>query len=331
MVKDSIKVGSVQLKNRIVMPPIATYRSTEDGQITDDLLAYYGARAVGGCIGMIETEHSYICLQGKAKDRQLSIACDDDIEGLKLLTDTIRRDGTRAVAQLNHAGSATFTAVTGQKLVSASSIPLPVIPVMGDGTAPEEMTEKQIEEVVNAFVNAARRAKAAGYDGVEIHSAHAYLLNQFYCPLTNHRTDAYGGSLENRLRFHREVIKAVREEVGADYLISVRLGGCDYRDGGSTIEDSVYAAQVLEKAGADMISVSGGMCRYTRDGHKEAGYFSDMSAEIRKGISIPVMLTGGITTAEEAERLLEEGAADLIGVGRELMRNPRWAQESLYS
>ena len=325
MMKQSIQVGTMELNSRIIMPPVATYQSTEDGKVTDTMLDYYGERAKSGNLGMVITEHIYIMKQGKAKAKQLSISSDDDIDGLRKLTDVIHQSGTKAMVQLNHAGSAAPSSVTGLKAVSASRIVLPSTPMMGDGTAPDELTKRQIAEIVECFAKAAVRAKKSGYDGIEIHSAHAYLLNQFYSPLTNHRNDEYGGTLDNRLRLHREVIEAVRDAVGNNYPISVRLGGCDYMDGGSTIEDSVYAAKVLEKAGVDMINVSGGMCRYSRKGHTEPGYFQDMSSAIKKAVTIPVMLTGGVKTKGDAEKLLKSGAADLIGVGRELLKNPHWA------
>ena len=325
MMKQSIQVGTMELNSRIIMPPVAIYQSKEDGKVTDTMLDYYGERAKSGNLGMIITEHSYIMKQGKAKAKQLSISSDDDIDGLRKLTDVIHQSGTKAMVQLNHAGSAAPSSVTGLKAVSASSIVLPTTLMMGDGIAPDELTKRQLAEIVECFAKAAVRAKESGYDGVEIHSAHAYLLNQFYSPLTNQRNDEYGGTLDNRLRLHREVIEAVRDAVGNNYPISVRLGGCDYMDGGSTIEDSVYAAKVLEKAGVDMIDVSGGMCRYTRKGHTEPGYFQDMSSAIKKAVTIPVMLTGGVKTKDDAEKLLKSGAADLIGVGRELLKNPHWA------
>ena len=329
LVKMPLMAGNTELKNRIVMPPIATYLSTEDGRVTDRLLDHYGELAEGGSIGMIVTGHSYICMQGKARERQLSFAQGCDTAGLKELARTIRQSGSKAMAQLNHAGSAAVTAASGMAPVSASSIVLPVTPVMGDGAVPGEMTPAQIRETAIAFADAAERACEAGFDGAEIHSAHAYLLNQFYSPLTNRRTDGYGGSLENRLRFHREVLDLVKARVGKDLTISVRLGGCDYREGGSTIGDGVYAAKVLQEHGADMISVTGGMCRYARDGHDEPGYFRDMSEAVRNAVDIPVLLTGGIRTAEQAEGLLASGAADLIGVGRELMKDPHWADKAL--
>lgn len=329
MIKDQIRIKNIELKNRLIMPPIATYLSTEEGKVTDSLIEYYSERAKGGNIGMIITEHSYISQQGKAKDKQLSIASDDDVEGLTRLVKVIHQNGTKAMAQLNHAGATTLESLTGMRKVSASSVPLPVQGSPLNEVLPEALTPDGISNLASAFARAAARAKAAGYDGVEIHSAHTYLLNQFYSPLTNKRDDEYGGSLENRLRFHIEVINKVREAVGQDYLIALRLGGCDYMDGGSTIDDAINAAEILQAAGIDMIDLSGGMCSYRREGHDEPGYFKDMSTPIKAAVSIPVMLTGGIKKISEAEALLSEEAADLIGVGRELLKDANWADREM--
>ena len=329
MIKEQIKIGNIELKNRLIMPPVATYLSTDDGKVTDRLIEYYGERAKGGSIGVIITEHCYISQQGKAKANQLSIANDDDVEGLTRLVNAIHQSGTKAMAQLNHAGATTFEDLTGRRKVSASSVPLPMEGSPLNEVLPEALTSEGISEIVDCFARAAVRAKAAGYDGVEIHSAHTYLLNQFYSPLTNKREDEYGGSLENRLRLHLEVIKEVRKAIGLDYLISLRLGGCDYMEGGSTIEDAVHAAKILEGAGIDMIDLSGGMCGYRREGHDEPGYFKDMSIPVKAAVSIPVMLTGGIKRICEAEGLLLEEAADLIGVGRELLKDPHWADREM--
>lgn len=233
------------------------------------------------------------------------------------------------IAQINHAGSSTSQKVTGMPIVSASA-------VMNEGATarskelPEAMTLDQIQAVVNDFALAAKRAKEAGFDGVEIHSAHGYLLNQFYSPLTNKRKDAYtGATIEGRLRIHQEIIRAVREMVGTEYLVAVRLGGCDYMDGGSTIEDSVEAAVLLEKCGIDLLDISGGLNGYIVHGRNEPGYFSDMTEQIKKKVSIPVMLTGGVTEITDAEQLLVDGKADLIGVGRAIYKDSMWAEKNM--
>ncbi len=324
MVKEVIKIGNMKLDSRIIMPPMATSKSNENDLVTDELIAYYGEYAANPHIGMIVTEHSYITKQGKASANQVSIASDEAIPGLSKLVAEIHKHETKTMAQLNHAGGAASPNVTGCEPVSASAVMTPVRVMRGERVVPKALSVEEIGQLVEDFAAAARRAKEAGYDGVEIHSAHAYLLNQFYSPLSNHRTDEYGGSLENRLRIHREVIAAVRKAVGDNYPLAIRLGGCDYREGGSTIEDSVYAAKVFEEAGIDLLDISGGFCFFMREGHDEPGYFSDMTSEIKKAVSIPVLLTGGVKTLKEAEELLAQGAADLIGVGRELLKNPKW-------
>ena len=167
---------------------------------------------------------------------------------------------------------------------------------------------------------------------MELHAAHGYLLNQFYSPLTNRRTDVYGGqTLDSRIRFLLETLKAVRGAVGEEYPIAVRLGGCDYKEGGSSIADSVSACIALEKAGADLLDISGGLFGYMVSDSREPGYFRDMTAQIKQAVQIPVLLTGGVTTPEQAEKLLAEKAADLIGVGRALLKDPSWADAAFSS
>jgi 2,4-dienoyl-CoA reductase-like NADH-dependent reductase (Old Yellow Enzyme family) len=175
------------------------------------------------------------------------------------------------------------------------------------------------------------RVREAGFDGVELHSAHGYFLNQFFSPLTNRRKDEYGGEVINRIRIHLEVIKAAREAVGEDYPILIRLGASDYCEGGTTIDDSMAAARALEAAGVDVLDVSGGFCGYNVPGTSEQGYFAPLTEALKQVVSIPVILTGGIKDAETADRLLQEGKADLIGVGRAIMSDSLWAKRAVES
>ena len=221
-----------------------------------------------------------------------------------------------AFVQLNHAGSNGI-----DESVSASSVNIPIKKLF---KKPRELSVQEILAIEEAFAAAAVRAVEAGYDGVEIHCAHGYLLNQFYSPMTNKRTDDYGGSLENRLRFTVETVTAVRQAVGGDVPVAVRLCGADYLPGGSREEDAVQAAILLETAGVDLLDISGGMCFFMRPGHIEPGFFSSMTEKIKAEVSVPVLLTGGIKKVEDAERLLEEGKADLIGVGRALLKDAYW-------
>ncbi len=327
MLETPLTIKNIELNNRIVMPPMASAKSDAAGNITEELAAYYNERAMAGT-GLIITEHAYISRAGKASPNQLSVAPGADFAGLELMGNMIRlQSDAKIIVQINHAGSA----AKQDDPEAVNLAPSPVLRPGREGTLPRELTADEIHGIVEEFAEAAKRVFDAGLDGVEIHSAHGYLLNQFYSPLTNHRTDEYGGSLENRLRIHREILQAVREKTGdsEDFIISVRLGGCDYMEGGSTIEDAVQAAKILEENGADMISLSGGMCGYNHPASKEPGWFKDMSIPVKQAVSIPVLLTGGINEPEEAEKLLQEGAADLIGVGRAMLKNASWSQKAL--
>lgn len=323
-----IKINSLELPNRLVMPPMATAKSDGDGQVTQQLCDYYAEKSAGNYIGLIITEHAYISPEGKAKQGQLSIARDEDVEGLKKLVLSVHQNGTKVMAQLNHAGGAAKYEVTGYPPMSASAVEMPN--AAPGSSLPTAMTTDDIQKVTDNFVKAAIRAKEAGFDGVEIHSAHGYLLNQFYSPLTNKRTDGYSGStLQGRIKLHLEIIRAVRNALGADYPIALRLGACDYKDNGSTIEDSVLAAKAFEEAGLDLLDISGGFCGYIHPFKQEQGYFSEITEAIKANCSIPVLLTGGIVDARAAEALLQSGKADLIGVGRAVLRDSGWARREM--
>lgn len=321
-ISDPIMIGRLALANRLVMPPMATSKAGEKDSVTEELCNYYRERAKYSRIGLIITEHSYIHMQGKAHPGQVSIADDETIPGLGRLTACIHEEGVKVFAQISHAGAAARSGTTGQPPAGPSAVCHP----KQKEELPVEMTVGQIHDVAAWFATAALRAKQAGFDGVEIHSAHGYLLNQFYSPLTNKRTDAYGAqSIENRTRFHREVLRAVRGEVGDAYPIAMRIGGCDYEPGGSTVDDCVKACRIFEESGVDLLELSGGMNGFVRPGHTEPGYFRDMSIPVKQAVNIPVLLTGGVTAPDQAELLLAEGCADMIGVGRAIFQNARWA------
>ncbi len=319
-----LKVRSLNLANRLVMPPMATAKAEADGTVSQALLDYYEEKSRGGYISLIIIEHSYIAPEGKASNNQLSVSDDAMVPGLTTLAEIIHRNGSKAAMQINHAGSAALKEVTGMIPLAPSAIANP-----RRGDMPREMTQKEIEIVVNAFKEAGRRVKEAGFDAVEIHSAHGYLLNQFLSPLTNKRTDEYGGDISNRIRIHQQVIEAMRTAVGQDFPIQVRLGASDYTEGGTTIEDGKRAARALEKAGVDVIHISGGFVGYTPPSLSGQGYFAPLSEAVKSAVSIPVILTGGITEVEAAEKLLQEKKADLIGVGRAILQDSAWAKHAV--
>lgn len=323
---EPLQVGTLRLNNRLVMPPMATAKAESDGKVSQDILDYYKEKSEGGHVSLIIIEHSFVTPEGKASKNQLSVSDDNMIEGLRKLADIIHQNGSKAIMQLNHAGSAAEKEVIGTMPVGPSAVINP-----RKGNVPRELTDKEIDDIIQAFYDAARRTKEAGFDGVEIHSAHGYLLNQFFSPLTNKRKDEYGGSIHNRIRIHLKVIEAVRSAVGNDFPILLRLGASDYMEGGSTIEDSQIAAKEFEKAGIDILDISGGFCGYVVLGRTEQGYFAQLSESTKKVISIPVILTGGITEVKAAEQLLADGKADLIGVGRAIFKDSTWAQRAVES
>ena len=281
----------MDLSDRLVMPPMASGKPNPDGTVSDSLVEYYKEKSQGGYLGLVITEHAFVCQQGKAHGGQLSIAREEDIPGLRRLADVLHNNGVKAVAQISHAGGAANPQDTGMEPVSASAVQSPR--AKAGAPLPRAMTVGEIQAVVEAFAQAACRAQEAGFDGVELHAAHGYLLNQFYSTLTNHRTDAYtGATLAGRLRFLLEAVETVRAAVGQELLLAVRLGTGDDMPGGTTVEDSVRACQLLEQAGVDLLDISGGFCGPYWGGSKEQGYFSDWSQAVKEAVSVPVLVTG---------------------------------------
>jgi 2,4-dienoyl-CoA reductase-like NADH-dependent reductase (Old Yellow Enzyme family) len=324
---EPLSVRTLHLKNRLVMPPMATAKADADGNMTAALLDYYDEKSRGGAIGLVITEHCYITRQGMNRVGQPSVADDGTIGGWRDMTAVFHRNGSKAAMQINHSGGACSAAATGLEVVAPSDIPSPT----GPGETPRALTRDEIGTIVTQFASAALRVKEAGFDAVEIHAAHGYLLNQFFSPLTNTRTDEYGGDVHGRIRMHLEVIAAVRRAVGDDFPVLLRLGARDYVDGGTRIEDSTVAAAAFERAGIDVLDITGGLTGYIRPEHNEPGYFAELTEAIKRVVSIPVILTGGVTEAEQAEQLLADGKADLIGVGRAILKDSGWAQQAVRS
>ena len=329
VLKEEIKVGSHILHNRMVKAPIFS-NSCSKGHVTKETEQHYDERTRGGRFGLVVVEHTYVRKDGMAAPTQLSSSDDSDIEGLKRLCDIIHRNGSKAILQLNHAGCGAEREWTGVQPVSSSNVSISCgLPGSAPNPeAPHPLTINEIRDMENYYVRAAARAMKAGFDGINLHSAHGYFLNQFYSPIANKRTDCYNGyTLEGRIRIHLELIPMIRQVIGEKALFALRLGGCDYTAGGSTVEDAVAACKEFEKAGVDLLDISGGTCSFIRKGHPEPGYFGDVSRAVKEAVSIPVLLTGGVKKPADAEELLQKGMADLIGTGRAITADPSWGAE----
>lgn len=323
MLIDSFIKQNISLKTHLVFPPIGTHSAGADGSVSEKTRKHYEEICKDSNIGLAYVEHCYVDISGKAYQNQISLADDSVVPGIAALADCMKTGGTKAFLQLNHCGSLSSAKDIGMQPISASPVRAPK-----SKETPREMTKEEIERISEAFVAAALRVKQAGFDGVEIHAAHSYLFNQFYSPITNHRTDKYGGSRENRLRFLCETILQVRKAVGVEFPISVRLGACDYMKGGITPEDGIYAAKELEKIGVNLLSITGGLCQFTvPELMKKRAYFEELAQAIVGEVKIPVLLTGGITDAKAAEAILRDGSADLIGVGRAILKDADWARQ----
>lgn len=320
-----LNAKNISFKNRIIMPPMATAKADEKGHVSQDILDYYDEKTKDKIFSLVIVEHNFVDPLGKASHNQMSIADDSDIDGLKKLAEVIKNNDAQAVVQISHAGSSASKDVIGESPLAPSSVKNPS---KKDAELPKELTIDQIKEIEDKFVDAALRAKKAGFDGVEIHSAHGYFLDQFLSPLTNKRTDEYGKDIDGRIKIHLEIIKKVREKVGADYPIFLRLGAGDNMDGGLSQEDAVYAAKEFEKAGIDVLDISGGMCMFFTD-NQYVGFFDYLSKPIYDAVDIPVILTGGVKTGQDVEDILNRDVCDLVGIGRSVFKDSNWIENQV--
>ncbi len=314
-----IRIGSMTVKNRIVMAPMGTNYTGTDGLVNDRFRAFVRARAMGG-VGLIVLEAAHVHPSGRVSPTELAADRDDVVEGLRSLVADAHRFGAMIAMQLGHAGRQTHQAVTGRPLLAPSPIPCPLCQEI-----PVEMTASDIGEIVAAFGEAAARAKAAGFDAVEIHGAHGYLVNQFLSSYSNRRKDEYGGSLENRARFPLAVLRRIKEKVGAGYPVIHRLSSAEFVADGLTIEETTRFAAMLAADGIDAIHVSGGV--YESAGVVigpqcvPQGIFVPNAAAIRGAVGgkVPIIVVGRIKNPVMAEQVLAAGQADLVAMGRALL------------
>lgn len=321
------QLGSLELPNRVVMTTVKLGYGTRKGGVTDRHIAFYARRAQGG-VGLIASEPMYVQKNGRELPTQLGIHANELVPGLRRLTEAVHAAGGLIMAHINHAGrAANPKLVPAREVVSASKVLCPANQAM-----PRALARSEIPEVVAAFGAAARRAREADFDAIEVPFSHGYLIHQFLSPHTNQREDAYGGMFENRLRFGREVITAVREQVGSDFPIIVRLNAEDYVEGGLTIEDAVRIARDLEALGVNAISVTSGtmcetvpFCLYPSGTPK--AHLLPMAARIRATTGLPVIVAGRIRSPAVAREALAAEQTDLIGLGRPFLADPDWVRK----
>ncbi|MDP6051474.1 MAG: NADH:flavin oxidoreductase [Candidatus Latescibacteria bacterium] len=312
------------LRNRIVMPPMENQKATEGGEVTDALLEHYVRHAQAG-VGMVIVEYTYVQPDGRGRLQQLGVHNDAMIPGLKRLVKAVQACGVVIGLQISHGGGKCPSEFAGRTPISASDVVVPGASEQSQGATKDEITG-----IISSFAQAARRAVEAGFDFIEVHGAHGYLLSEFLSPLTNTRTDEYGGDITARGRFPLTVVHAIRDEIGADVLVLYRLGANDYKEGGLTLDEGKYMARSLVDAGVDLLDISGGLNGASVPGWDEIsqGYFVPMAAEIRREVNVPVVVAGGITDPRYADSVIREGKVDLVAVGRALLENPDWPKDA---
>ncbi|MCQ6275581.1 NADH:flavin oxidoreductase [Bacillus sp. V3B] len=331
--KDSeikVKKGSVLLEsqtvkdfvfhNRYVCAPFDISKATKAGIITEELLSIYEQRKGPS---LIVVEQAAIAPSGQYREKLIFVDRDECIEGLSKLAAVIHRNNQVAVVQINHAGSAADTSLTGMVALAPSVVINPAI----ESSLPRALTIPEIHEIRENFVQAALRVKKAGFDGVEIHNCHGFLLTQFLSPLTNLRTDEYGGSLKNRSRLLLEIVTAVRKAVGEDFLLLVRLGLDDLLPGGTTLEEGCVVAKKLEEAGIDILDVSSGLMSPL--GLPGPAMLRDMLREVKGHLTIPVIGAGELENIEISSDMVEKGEVDFIALGRKIMNQPNYVEDLL--
>jgi len=320
-INSKLDIGTISLKNRVVVPPMASQTANPNGHVTTQTLDHY-IELSSSKASMVMVEYTYVHQSGKSEANQLGISSDDHVRGLKELASAINESGAIPAIQLTHAGGKSSKKLTGGRLVSPSGISVPV--KGSELELPEAANFEDIKLLKESFSRAAQRAFDAGFEVVEIHSAHGYGLNQWLSPITNQRTDYYGGSLENRFRLLLEIIKLIKREIPI-LTLSVRIPGMDHLDGGLSIEDSIKLSRKLEEAGVHIINVSSGIGGWRRPRSRRGeGYLVEDASRIQREVSLPVIGVGGIQTAEYINQSLNNNKFSLAAVGRAILNCPNW-------
>jgi 2,4-dienoyl-CoA reductase-like NADH-dependent reductase (Old Yellow Enzyme family) len=318
-----IKIGTIEIPNRFARAATHDFMASRDGAVTERQVSLFENLAKGE-VGLIITGHTYVNPAGIASPYQTGVYADHCIEGLSQITNAVHKYPSHIFLQLSHAGRQTKPKICGCTPLAPSSVYEPTFEVM-----PKEMSQEEIRGVIDDFIHSGRRAKEAGFDGVELHVAHGYLLSSFVSPYTNRRKDEWGGTLTNRLRIVDEIIQGIKGLLGKEFPLIVKLNASDFLSEGLNIDESIEIAKILESKGTDGLEVSGGMAEAGKGSvwkgllpEEEEGYFVDNASKIKAELSIPVFGLGGIRSFSVMEKIIEEGRADLISMSRPFIREP---------
>jgi len=319
-----ININGLQLKNRLVVPPMGSGFAAEDGSVTDRLISYHEARARGGFAFITLEVTAVDGEEGKGSKTQLSIFDDSFIPGFKRLVDRVHAAGAKVSVQLYHPGRATLPPYIGNRpVVAPSPIPDPIW-----RQEPRELTIDDIQKLVEEFAQGARRAKEAGFDAVELHGAHGYLISEFMSGYANKRTDEYGGGFEGFVRFPVEIIRRARQLVGPDFPIFFRISGDELIPLGRGVAESVEMAKRLVQEGVNVIDVSIGVMESSfltsAPAEMEQGFNAAMTAEFKKALNVPIIAVGRINEPDVAKEIISSGKADLVAIGRQSLTDPEW-------
>lgn len=312
MIFEHFKIGNLELKNRIVMPPMCQYSSDNNGGVKPWHISHYATRAIGG-VGLIIVEATAVEPDGRISSNDLGIWDDSQIEGLKSLVEIVHENGAKIAIQIAHAG---------RKSQSTNDPSAPSALRYSQHYAnPHELDKTGIKSIVEKFRLAAKRAKLAGFDGIEIHAAHGYLINEFLSPLTNKRNDEYGGDIKNRTKILFEIVELIRKEWNKP--LWVRVSASDYANGGNDVDDIINILNLL-KDKIDAVNVSGGGLVHEQSVNVYPGYMLDNAGKIKSNTNLAVVGGGLINSLELAEYAIGSGKCDLVFTGRQLLREPYW-------
>jgi 2,4-dienoyl-CoA reductase-like NADH-dependent reductase (Old Yellow Enzyme family)/thioredoxin reductase len=333
-----LQLGSIKLKNRLAMSQMTMNYATQEGFATEKLIRYYLERAKGG-VGLIFVEGTFFTPEGRGYVNQLGLSSSEHTEKLKGLTKAIHglNNDVKVFIQIHHAGGRAYSKVTGLQPVAPSELPL-----YPGADTPHALTKQEIKDLVKAHIQAAVRAKEAGFDGVDIHCAHGYLIPEFFSPLFNRRNDEYGGDLSGRTRFLKEILKGIKEQLGRDFPMTVKISGDEFIEGGLGQKEMIQIALLAQEAGVDGIMISAGTVGGKKiedlsQAHKvlrtmpmmtELGCLVPLAAEIKKALKIPVITVGRINRPSLAEEIIAQGKADLVAMGRALLSDPHLPQKA---